>query len=116
VVATPNLAATLDAYGVIKLARESRIAAQLHVVVNQSDSESDATRAAERITNCAARFLRYTPTSLGWLHRDHAIEQANQNRCPLQISNPAHPNARRIAQIASDLGADRPQTAEAAAA
>jgi flagellar biosynthesis protein FlhG len=116
VVATPNLAATLDAYGVIKLARESRIAAQLHLVINQSDSESDAMRAAERITTCAARFLRYTPACLGWLSRDRAVEKSNQDRCPLQISEPGHLNARRIAHIADALAVVRPAVAADAAA
>jgi flagellar biosynthesis protein FlhG len=116
VVATPNLAATLDAYGVIKLARESRIAAQLHVVINQSDSESDARRAAERIITCATRFLNYTPVNLGWLKRDLAVEHANQSRCPLQISSPAHPNARCISRFATALTAQSPQVGETAAA
>ncbi len=116
VVATPNLAATLDAYGVIKLARESRIAARIHLIINQSDNESDATRAAERITTCSSRFLRYTPANLGWLRRDRAVELANQNRTPLLLSTPGHVNARRIANFASKLLAETPEAAETVAA
>lgn len=116
VVATPNLAATLDAYGLIKVARENRLAARLHVVINQSENESDAARAADRITACASRFLHYTPASLGWLLRDNAVERANQNRCPLQIADPSHPNAQRIRKITTELFADlSPHTGTAAA-
>lgn len=103
VVATPNLAATLDAYGVIKLARENQFSAQIHVLINHSETETDATRAANRITACAFRFLNYTPAKLGWLLRDRAVEQANQNRSPLLIADPGHSNARKIAQFAADL-------------
>jgi flagellar biosynthesis protein FlhG len=116
VVSTPNLAATLDAYGIIKLARESCRAARLHLIVNQSDNQKDAAQAAERITTCASRFLHYTPASLGWLRRDRAVEQANQSRVPLLLSQPSHVNAVRITQFASMLLAGRVEAAETAAA
>jgi flagellar biosynthesis protein FlhG len=116
VVATPNLAATLDAYGVIKLVRESRIAARLHVIINQSDNEGDAARAAERVITCSNRFLRYTPANLGWLRRDRAVEQSNQERSPLLLSKPTHANSRRITKFAGELLAGQPQSIATAAA
>ena len=103
VVATPNLASTLDAYGVIKLAHESRLATRIHVLINQADNEHQAARVLERIAGCANRFLNSSLGTLGFLERDPSIEQANQSRRPLALSDPGNANARRIVEIAARL-------------
>ncbi len=103
VVATPNLAATLDAYGVIKLVRENRLMARLHLLINQADDEAQAARANERIAGCAGRFLQCTPRNLGFLQRDSQMEAASQSRTPLLLLQPDHANARRIVEIAIGL-------------
>jgi len=106
VVATPNLASTLDAYGVIKLAHENRLATKIHVLINQAEEEMQAGRVLERIAGCANRFLNSALGTLGFLERDPSVEQANQSRRPLAISDPQSPNARRIAVMASRLIGD----------
>jgi flagellar biosynthesis protein FlhG len=103
VVATPNLAATLDAYGIIKLAREYRIAGRMNLLINMADSEEQAARVAERVVGCARRFLDHAPASLGHLVRDQAVEHANQSRRPLVIAHPEHFNARRFGELAAKL-------------
>lgn len=103
VVATPNLAATLDAYGVMKLVRENRLSARLHLLINQADDEAQAARALERIAGCAGRFLQCTPRDLGFLFRDAAVEAASQSRIPLLLAQPDHINTRRIMEIAEGL-------------
>jgi flagellar biosynthesis protein FlhG len=103
VVATPNLAATLDAYGVIKVAREANLAAQISIIVNQTDDESEAGAIFARLSGCAYRFLQFLPASLGSLRRDRAVETANQSRQPLVLSQPGSENARRFAVMASRL-------------
>ena len=103
VVATPNLASTLDAYGVIKLAHESRIATNIHVLINQAEEEMQAARVLERIAGCANRFLNSSLGTLGFLERDPSVELANQSRRPLAIADPGNANARRIAVIAARL-------------
>ncbi|MEQ1859038.1 MAG: P-loop NTPase [Chthoniobacteraceae bacterium] len=103
VVATPNIAATLDAYGVIKLAHESEYPGQLHLMINLADDEAQAARVRERIAGCATRFLGCTVGDLGFLFRDQAVEQANQSRSPLVLAQPGHINAQRIARIAASL-------------
>jgi len=107
VVATPNLAATLDAYGVIKLAHERGLATRMHLLVNQADDAASAARVRERIAGCAQRFLQSTPGDLGHLVRDPAMEEANQSRRPLLLSSPGHPNALQLSRVAATLvGAD----------
>lgn len=109
VVTTPNIAATLDAYGVIKVAREEGMRGRIHILVNQADSEPQAAQVAEKIRACAQRFLDYAPEILGGLTRDAAVEEANQTRRPLLISRPGDPNAAAIARIAARLCAPENQ-------
>ncbi len=103
VLATPNLASTLDAYGVIKVAHEGRLAARMHVLINQAENEAQAARVLERIAGCASRFLNTSLDTLGFLGRDTMVEQSNQGRRPLVLSDPANVNAQRIAAIAARL-------------
>ena len=103
VLATPNLASTLDAYGVIKLAHETRLATQVHVLINQAEDEIQAARVMDRLANCANRFLQFSLGTLGFLDRDPAFEQSNQSRLPLMLANPENANALRIAAIAARL-------------
>lgn len=103
VVATPNLAATLDAYGLIKVVREARLPARIHVLVNQSEDDAQAESVFERIHRCAERFLQFSPLNLDGLRRDPAIEAANQSRQPLVLATPQNENARRFATIAERL-------------
>ena len=114
VVATPNLAATLDAYGVIKVAREARLPAQISILVNQTDNEAEAAAIFARLSGCAHRFLQFLPASLGSLRRDPAVEAANQSRQPLVLAQPASENARRFTALATRLTGESPDTAAAA--
>jgi flagellar biosynthesis protein FlhG len=103
VVATPNLASTLDAYGLIKVVREARLPARVHVLVNQSEDDAQAESVFERLRGCAERFLQFSPMKLEALRRDPAIEAANQSRQPLVLAKPRNKNARRFATIAEQL-------------
>jgi flagellar biosynthesis protein FlhG len=115
VVTTPNIAATLDAYGVIKLAHETRLAARLHVLTNQAENELQARAVQQRLAACASRFLEYAVGDLGYLVHDSAVEHANQSRRPLILDQPAHPNSVRIARIAEGFaGADAGEAPEVA--
>ncbi len=105
VISTPNIAATLDAYGVIKLAHESGFTTQLHVLVNQAEDERQARTVSERIAGCARRFLQCAVRDLGFLRRDAAVEQSNQIRRPLLLDHPAHVNSLRLGQLAAFFAA-----------
>jgi flagellar biosynthesis protein FlhG len=118
-ISTPNLAATLDAYGMIKLAREQRLPANFHLLLNQADDADQAAQAAARITGCALRFLQFQPKDLGFLQRDPAMEAASFARHPLVLSRPDHVNSQRLTHIAAVLlgqSALTPHTASTAAA
>ena len=119
VVSTPNVAATLDAYGVIKVAHESFFTARLHLLVNFAEDERQARAVQERIAGCAARFLHCSINGLGHLTRSAAMEQANQCRRPLLVDRPADENAQRLSAIATALirtDLQQPTTINSAAA
>jgi len=103
VVTTPNIASTLDAYGVIKIAREAGMRGSIHLLVNQVDDEKQSRSVYEKLSQCALRFLRNRPANLGWLTRDTAFEESNQTRRPLLLSHPDNPNARRLKEMAEAL-------------
>ena len=116
VIATPNLASTLDAYGVVKVVHEQRLRTRLHLLVNEADDETQAAAVTARVTGCANRFLKSTPGDLGFLRRDPAFEASNQQRRPLLLAQPASIPAQRIAQIAARLAAAPVPTANTSAA
>jgi flagellar biosynthesis protein FlhG len=103
VVATPGLASTLDAYGVIKLAHENRLATRVHLLVNQAEAQYQAEGVRDRIAGCANRFLASSLHTIGFLDRDPVFEQSTQSRRPLMISHPHNLNAMRIAGFARQL-------------
>lgn len=103
VVTTPNIAATLDAYGVIKVSRTAGLRARIGLLVNQAQYEADADAVYGKISQCSDRFLKYKPRLLGWLPRSTALEDGNQARRPLSLEQPMHPEARRLRKIAERL-------------
>jgi flagellar biosynthesis protein FlhG len=107
VVATPDIASTLDAYGVIKASRQAELTARIHLLVNLVNDSQQCEMIATRICTCAERFLQYTPNVLGYLRKDRALGMANQNRSPLVTSRPRTANARRFRDFATALTADR---------
>jgi len=113
VVTTPNLASTLDAYGVIKVAREARLPACISILVNLTETDADAASTFARLSGCAQRFLQFTPAHLGSLRRDPAVETANQNRHPLVLAQPASENARRFQAMAAHFLEEKPDAGTA---
>jgi flagellar biosynthesis protein FlhG len=101
VLATPALASTLDAYGVIKLASETRISTRLNLLINQAEGEQEAERVRERIAGCADRYLGTAVRPLGFLRRDPSFERSAHSRRPLVLSDPGNSNALTIAEIAA---------------
>lgn len=103
VVTTPNLAATLDAYGIIKCMHERKTAAGLHLLVNLADEAKQAEGVVTRISGCAKQFLNREIQPLGVILRDPAIESANQNRTPISPSEPLHSWHQQFGEFAATL-------------
>lgn len=104
VVATPNIASTLDAYGMVKVAHDQSFRGRIHLLVNQVTGKTQAASVAGRIGSCAERFLGSTPSLLGYLVHDAMVEWSNQERIPLLLSHPDSANAGQFISIAAVLG------------
>lgn len=105
VIATPNLASTLDAYSLIKVARQERAAGRIHLLVNQAADETQAAHVQQKICACAKQFLGFQPSLLGHLYRDPLMELAVQRREPFLLSHPEAENSRRLHALADRLRA-----------
>lgn len=116
VVSTPNLAATLDAYGMIKCIHERNLPGQLHLLVNLAEEAKAADAVFTRIAGCAQQFLQRPVNRLGVILHDTEVEHANQSRTPLVLRHPAHPGAIQLSRIATQLApAAEPASASSAA-
>lgn len=87
-VTTPNLAATLDAYGVVKVVCRAEMQGRLNILVNQAENEQVANMVFEKIRACAERFLQHEPNYLGYILCDAGVEQSCQTRLPLVLLDP----------------------------
>jgi len=114
VVTTPNLAATLDAYGIVKSVHETGLNGNVRLLVNQAHDELEAAKVAKRIADCATRFLGTGPSLLGFLTHDPAVEIANQARRPLLHQSPANENAGRLRELSGNLYAKPDEAASKA--
>jgi len=103
VVSTPNLAATLDAYGMIKCIHERNLPAQLHLLVNLAENAPAAEPVFTRVAGCARQFLQRSVHRLGIVLHDSSIERANQSRVPLILHDPGHPGAMQLSRMAAQL-------------
>lgn len=103
VVAIPDIASMLDAYGVVKVAHEARVKGQIRLLINLVSPPTDPDAVAERIRGCARRFLGCEPTLLGWLAQDRVLQEANQKRQPLLLSQPQSDSAQRLRRMAAAL-------------
>jgi flagellar biosynthesis protein FlhG len=115
VTVTPNLSAILDAYGMVKTARQEKLKGRVQLLVNRVRDEAQALEVAERIQACARRFLDGIPAYLGYLHDDPAVEDSHHRRQALVLSHPQDRNSRLFADLARRLGSppSRPRKKEA---
>ena len=103
VVATPDLASTLDAYSVVKACLQTGAAGRLHVLVNQVRDPAAAAAVYEKIGGCAERFLGSRPAYLGCLLSHHLVNESNQCRQPVVVAHPRCRSAQDIREIAARL-------------
>jgi flagellar biosynthesis protein FlhG len=103
VVATPNVASILDAYGMIKVSRERQMSADIHLLINQVDNEKQAVTVYNNITTCSRRFLDFNPNYLGFLRSDPSVEKSYQDRNPLLLSYPYSVNSKLFTILSKKL-------------
>lgn len=104
VLSTPDTISIMDCYATIKMAMSaSNACPQLHLIVNQVESECDAQDVHRRIDASARRFLGQHIAYLGGVPRDPRVSQAAAACKPLLLSGPNGPASEAIAQMAVRL-------------
>jgi len=101
VVTNPEPPATLDAYGLLKVASEQGRKHGIHLVVNRAESPSEAGMVAQKFIETAQKFLDLRVNYLGHVPTDPTVLQAIKKQQPLLIHFPqsvATSSVRRIAQ------------------
>ncbi len=122
VVVTPNLASTLDAYSLIKVARQEQVPGRVGLLVNLVADAAQADHVFGKISSCAQQFLGFAPERWGHLVRDPLLELSSQRREPYVLAHPQAENTRLFDEAAARLTARKktaatpsPQLAEARA-
>ena len=99
VVTTPNVAATVDAYSIIKILREMDPQGKIGLLTNLAKSMYDAKNVFNRLDTAARKYLDYGLGDLGYVMQDEYIQAANQARRPLLLSFPQAPASRCLFQV-----------------
>ena len=107
-VATPNTASILDAYGVVKAATEEKVAAPVRLLVNQAKNEQEAAMVHKNIDQCAQRFLQRDTDYIGYLLRDDSVEHSIRQRTPFALAEPSSSNVAYLKYIAKKFNGNMP--------
>ena len=107
VVATPNLASMLDAYGLLRAAAEQGVAGPLDVVVNRVRTAAQAEEVHARIGRAAASLPAPAPRLLGYVFEDSAVEEAIQAQTPVARLRPEAPAVLCLEDLVRRLAARR---------
>ncbi|MBM3335251.1 P-loop NTPase, partial [Candidatus Sumerlaeota bacterium] len=103
VVTTSNLAATVDAYSIIKILREMDPKSKIGLVTNLAKSMYHAKNVFNRLDTATRKYLGYALGDLGYVLEDEHVETANQSRRPLLLSFPQAPASRCLHQVADTI-------------
>jgi flagellar biosynthesis protein FlhG len=103
VVTTPNIAATADAFSIMKIILEMDPAAKIGLVTNEVKNMYHAKNVFHRINSCTEKHLDYGLGDLGHIVRDDNVQVANQLRQPLVLSCPEAPAAQCFEAITETI-------------
>jgi len=102
-VTTPDLTAMTDAYAFLKVYARKQGAGRVLLLVNRASDEGEAQRTAQRIREVAAKFLGWSPESLGSCPEDRAAFRCGQRRRPVIVGEPDSALARSLVALARAL-------------
>ena len=110
IVTTPEPAARMDAYGLVKAldahAREARVEVPTpELFVNQARDANEAREIADRLGGTCRRFLGRSPRLVGWMPRSRVVRQSIVNKAPFVLGEPRSLAARCMARLAQRFAA-----------
>lgn len=102
-VATPNIASTLDAFGLIRIAMQQKVAGNMNLIVNRVRSRAQADQVFDKVIGCANEFLGKIVERAGYVFEDSNVEKAIQARSPLVSLCPDSPAVLCLEEIVQNL-------------
>ncbi len=102
-VTTPNIAATLDVFGLLRVAVEQEVPGKLNLLINRAHSRREAEQVQEKIARCSDQFLGQVVEALGFVLEDPAMESAIQRRKPLAEWSPRSPSILCLEEIVQKI-------------
>jgi len=112
IVVTPEPTSLADAYGLVKLLVQTKVATKLNLVVNRALNHQDGQVTGERFLTIAERFLHHKIKFLGILPDDQIVSQAVRKQHPFVLSHPDSYASRQLERIAQDIIGSPGQAAE----
>jgi flagellar biosynthesis protein FlhG len=106
VVTTPEPAAMMDAYAMIKVLVMRRFAGRISVVVNMAESVGEGKRICRQIARVARQFLGAQVYEGGVLLRDERLRSAVRRQIPVVLAYPRAPVTAAFAAMAARLARD----------
>lgn len=102
-VATPNIASTLDAFGLIRSAVQQQVLGTMNLVVNRVKNRTQAEQVFTKLARCADDFLGKKVEGIGYIFEDSNIEASIQHRTPLVNLYPDSPAVLCLEEITQSL-------------
>ncbi len=103
VVTTPEPTAIVDAYGIIKAVDGKNQGAQVWLLINMVESESEARAVFSKLVSIIARFLAVRVRLLGWIEKDGNVGRSVLQQKPFVRAYPYSLATRRIHLLAGAL-------------
>ncbi len=103
VVSTPNIAASADAFSIIKIMLEMEPNSKVGFLVNMVENQYHSRNVFNRVNTAVRKYLKYSLGYLGYVVYDHHMQASNQIRRPLMFAYPESPSARCISNIVDTI-------------
>jgi len=103
VVITADPTSLTDAYAFIKLHNMRNNDAEIHIVVNMAEDQSEGRRAFDKIQKVCQNFLNISPKLLGIIIRDKHVADAIRAQAPLLSRYPQSAAGENVIEIARKL-------------
>jgi len=103
VVITSDPTSLTDAYAFIKLHNMRNNDAEIRIVVNMAEDQSEGRRAFDKILKVCQNFLNISPKLLGIINRDKHVADAIRSQTPLLSRFPQSKAGENVTEIARKL-------------
>ena len=103
VVTTDEPTSLTDAYAFIKLSLMQNPQADLRIVVNMAESESDGERTYTTLRKACDSFLKASPPLAGIIRRDGRVKDSIRNQAPILTRHPNATAAQDVEKLAGQL-------------